>query len=106
MNKKIKIFKSIDLLLILGLFAGIITAFQVNLVLGMALLIFFTGLRNLIRFFFKQDPNMFLGIVKGFDYLIKKIFKEKFNQVYNLYAGITLTSIGFIMIFKYYGLFQ
>ena len=56
------------------------------------------GLENILRFICKSETNHPGGIIKGPDYLLKMIFKDDFNQIYNLYTGIIFLSIGLIMI--------
>lgn len=86
-------------------FIGVILAFLNHLDLGLGIILFCAGLLSLNRFLFKQEPYFMAGIIKGGDYLMKKLLKEKFNQYYNLFLGLTLLIFGLILFLKYFKLF-
>ena len=94
----IKHFKIISFILFSIMIIGVVLCLKDFLALGFILIFISAGLENVMRFICKAGTNHPGGIIKGADYLLKMIFKEHFNQVYNLYTGILLLLIGFIII--------
>ena len=102
MDSKVARFKFIKNCIFIAGLIGVCFIFLKHLILGISIILFFAGLDSINRFIFKQEPYFLAGIIRGGDYLMKKILKEKFNQYYNLFWGILLLILCAVIVIKKY----
>ena len=103
MNKNLNAYRIFDWTLIIISIVGVIHAFQDKPLLGLTIILLATGLNNLLKFYYRNEPILLSG-VHGFDYLMKLIFKDNFNRTFNLFWGLAIFLFGLFGLMKYFDL--